>query len=401
MRVKYLLILLILPYYSCISTRTNEITYQKPVLPGIYQVADYKAVLDGKTIAVVANQASMIEGKHLIDTLLNLSASTPISFYIKAIFSPEHGFSGTLDAGQSVEDERYEKDKINIVSLYGNKKKPTGEDLEGIDVVVFDLQDVGIRFYTYISTLHYVMEACAENNVELVVLDRPNPHVNYIDGPILEQEFKSFVGMHPVPVVYGLTIGEYAQMINGEGWLSNGISCKLNVVKIQNFSRDSYYEFPVKPSPNLPNMEAIYLYPSLCFFEGTEVSAGRGTDFPFQVFGHPGYGDTTFYFTPESKPGASINPKFKRKTCYGKDLRYLPIDSLKSMNEISLKYLLETYRKVTPNKDFFNNYFDVLAGTENFRLDIVAGKTEEEIRARWKEGLEKYSPIRKKYLLYE
>lgn len=401
MRVSYFLIFLVIPFYSCISSGFNPETGKRTILPGIHQFEEYTSLLQGKSIGIVSNQASVIEGIHLIDTLLNVANSARLSFEIKAIFSPEHGFTGTNDAGEAVADEQYEKEKIKIVSLYGEKKKPTPADLAGIEIIVFDLQDVGVRFYTYISTLHYVMEVCAEENIDLIVLDRPNPHVHYTDGPILEERFQSFVGMHPVPVVYGLTIGEYAQMINGEGWLSNGLICSLKVVKIRNFSRDSYYKIPIKPSPNLPNMQAIYLYPSLCFFEGTEVSAGRGTDFPFQAFGHPGYNDSSFSFIPESKPGASKYPKFQGRTCYGEDLRYLSVDSLKTKEKLSLKFLLEAYKKTTPEKDFFNRYFDVLAGTDNLRLDIISGKTDSEIRTGWSEGLKNFSLVREKYLLYE
>jgi uncharacterized protein YbbC (DUF1343 family) len=398
MRVKYLLVIVLFPFYSCISSEKPQIEREEmQILPGAYNLEQYMPLISGKTIGVVANKASLINGTHLVDTLLSIKTDIKIN----TIFSPEHGFSGTFDAGKSVEGEQFGKEEIKIISLYGNKKKPDVEDLKGIEAIIFDLQDVGVRFYTYISTLHYVMQACAENNISLVVLDRPNPHCNYIDGPVLEDKYKSFVGMHPVPVVYGMTIGEYAQMINGEGWLGDNLKCDLRIVTISNFKRDSFYEFTQKPSPNLPNMRAIYLYPSLCFFEGTVMSVGRGTDFPFQVFGHPIYADASFSFKPKSIPGASLYPKWQGETCFGQDLRNVSIDSLRAMKSLNLSFLFEAYSSLETNKDFFNNYFDNLAGTEKLRSDILQGKTVEEIRSYWKDDLIEFEKIRNKYLLYK
>lgn len=403
MRVKYLLIILTFPFYSCISSDKMPVNSEiKPVQPGIYNVEQYVHYLKGKNIGIVANNASLIETTHLIDTIFSYNTvNCDSSITIKAIFSPEHGFSGSYDAGQSVEGEKFGNETVKIVSLYGEKKKPTGADLEGLDVLVFDLQDVGVRFYTYISTLHYVMQACAEYDIDLIVLDRPNPHCNYIDGPVLESKYKSFVGMHPVPVIYGMTIGEYALMINGEGWLGDDLKCNLNVIPISNFTRNSYYKIPHKPSPNLPNMRSIYLYPSLCFFEGTVMSVGRGTDYPFQVYGHPEFSDTVFNFIPESKPGASVNPKYKGKLCYGEDLRFYTIDSLKQISSLNLDYLIESYDKVKGNSNFFNNYFEYLAGTDSLRQSIIEGKSYSEIKEGWQDELKEFGIIREKYLIYK
>ncbi len=284
--------------------------------------------------------------------------------------------------------------------LYGKKKKPEPGDLNGIDVVIFDLQDVGVRFYTYISTLHYVMEACAESQKPLLILDRPNPLGRYVDGPMLEPAFHSFVGMHPIPVVYGMTIGELATMINGEGWLAGGIKCDLKVITCVNYSHDSLYRLPVNPSPNLNSMEAVYLYPSLCFFEGTIMSLGRGTDFPFRVFGHPDYPDTTFSFIP--KPDAANKaPLFANKTCYGADLRKLTTAQLMQMKEINLGWLIDAYHTMGSGENFFIPFFDQLAGTSDLRKEIMAGKTAAEIRETWQADLERFRMLRKKYLLYD
>lgn len=402
MRVKYFLVLTLIPFFSCISSeRGNKEIPETKVLPGAYSVNEYLPLIQGRNIGIVANFASLINGTNLVDTLISLNSEIQPRINIKAIFSPEHGFSGTFDAGKEVEDESINTDNIKLISLYGNKKKPDSEDLRGIEVIIFDLQDVGVRFYTYISTLHYVMQACAENNISLIVLDRPTPHCNYIDGPVLEDKYKSFVGMHPVPVVYGMTIGEYARMINGEGWLGSNISCELEVIPVSNFERTSYYEFPQKPSPNLPNMQSVFLYPSLCFFEGTIISVGRGTDFPFQVYGHPQFNDTSFSFRPVSTPGASLHPKFQDEVCYGKDLRILSLDSLKNMKTLDLNFLIDAYISVKPDTEFFNNYFDVLAGTDKFRKEIVEGKSVEDIRASWKSELSEFNKVRSKYLLYK
>jgi uncharacterized protein YbbC (DUF1343 family) len=290
---------------------------------------------------------------------------------------------------------------ITVYSIYGSKKKPSAEDLKEIEVMVFDMQDVGVRFFTYISTLHYIMEACAENNLPLMLFDRPNPIGYYVDGPVLDPAFKSFIGMHPIPVVHGMTIGEYAQMINGEGWLKNGVKCQLDVIKAANYTHRTFYQVPVRPSPNLPDMKSIYLYPSICLFEGTQVSEGRGTYKPFQQFGTPTFTPTKHSFVPQDIPSLSINPKFEGKTCYGYDLSGMSVAELQNIRELKLNYLLEFYKKVMDKEKFFLKSFDLLAGSDTLRKQIMAGKTEKEIKESWRPGLEKFKEVRKKYLLYE
>lgn len=355
---------------------------------------EYKSALQGKNIALLANQSSLVADQHLLDFLLSKKIK------IKKIFSPEHGFRGKADAGEKVKDGFDSKTKLPIVSLYGKHKKPYPEDLKGIDLVVFDLQDVGVRFYTYLSTLHYMMEACAENNIPLLVLDRPNPNAHYIDGPVLEDNCKSFVGLHPVPIVYGMTIGEYAKMINGEKWLKDAAQCDLNVIACKNWKRNSEYELTVKPSPNLPNYRSIQLYPSLCFFEGTVVSAGRGTDFPFQTYGHPLMNGFNFEFKPRSIIGASKHPKFEGKICKGEDLRVYDINHLRTNGQLDLSFLLNAYSKLKDKTNFFNAFFEKLAGTKQLRDQIRAGKSEKEIRNSWQAKLDEFKLIRKKYLIY-
>ena len=378
---------------ACISC--NSVSQDLPKL-GIEQTQDYLPLLIHKNVAVVGNQTSVILNEkgqfvHLVDTLLNSKIS------VTKVFAPEHGFRGKADAGETIKDGVDAKTGLPIISLYGNNKKPTAEQLQNIDVLVFDIQDVGARFYTYISTLHYVMEACAEHHIEIVVLDRPNPNGNYIDGPILEPEFTSFVGMHPVPVVHGLTIGEYARMINGEGFLNNKIQAKLWVVKMKNYNKQDTYNLPVKPSPNLPNAKSINLYPSLCFFEGTNVNAGRGTNLQFQVFGSPFLHPDAFNFeyTPQPNEGAK-SPKHQDKLCYGENL-----SDYKHLHYLELKWLIKAYHN-TENKDvFFNNFFNKLAGNATLQEAIKAGKTAEEISASWQRDLEDYRKRIKPYLLYE
>ena len=316
---------------------------------------------------------------------------------VKKVFAPEHGFRGTADAGEAVKDGVDKKTGIPLISLYGNNKKPSQEQLKGIDVIVFDIQDVGARFYTYISTLHYVMEACAELGIPVIVLDRPNPNGHYVDGPILETQHQSFVGMHPVPVVHGMTIGEYAAMINGEGWLKNKVKCMLTVIKMENYNHQKEFSLPIKPSPNLPNDQAINLYPSLCFFEGTFINAGRGTDMQFQVFGAPGLpvSKYTFEYTPQANEGAK-DPKFKGQLCHGKDLRNVP-----RLNKINLEWFIETYNANGRKKDFFNSFFVKLAGTDKLQKQIEQGLSAEEIRDSWKDGLADFQKIRGMYLFYE
>lgn len=375
-------------------TANKNTSTPQPIIVGANLTSQYLDLLKDKKVGLVGNQTSVIfkeDGHiHIVDSLLSLDVN------ITKVFSPEHGFRGTASAGEPVNSEIDKKTGVPIGSLYGNHRKPTPEDLKDVEIIVFDIQDVGLRFYTYISTLHYVMEAAAENDISVVVLDRPNPNGHYIDGPILEEEHKSFVGMHPVPVVHGLTIGEYAQMINGEKWLKNGIQAELTVIKMKNYIKGQTYSLPIKPSPNLPNDKSINLYSSLCFFEGTNVNAGRGTDLPFQVFGSSEL-DSTYYeysYTPKSNEGAK-NPKHEGEICYGKNLRFSPY-----LEEINLEWLIEAYQHTENPKEFFIPFFEKLAGTAQLRKQIEEGLTEEEIKETWQSGLEDFRKRRNPYLLY-
>ncbi len=355
----------------------------------------YYPNIKAKTIGVVANHTSQIKGVHLVDTLLAKGVD------IKRIFAPEHGFRGKHGAGKTIVDQKDKKTGLPVFSLYGSNKKPTAKSLKGIEAMVFDIQDVGCRFYTYISTLHYVMEACAEQDIPLIVLDRPNPNGYYVDGPVMEKQFQSFVGMHPVPIVYGLTIGEYAKMINGEGWLKDGITCPLKIVKNKGYTHDTRYKLPIAPSPNLPNMDAVYLYPTLCLFEGTKVSVGRGTPWPFQVIGMPGFPKGSFTFTPESIPGKAEDPKHEGRKCKGFKLNSFAKEFIKGSKEIYLYWLTGFYQATKEKDEFFNSYFDKLAGTDKLRKQIKQGKSVSEIKKSWQDDLKAYQKTRKKYLLYE
>ena len=354
---------------------------------GAERTTKYFPLIEGKSIGIVGNQSSLIGSTHLVDSLLRAK------FHILKVFSPEHGFRGIADAGTHIKNEIDENTGLPIISLYGKNKKPTKSQLDGIQVLLFDLQDVGARFYTYISTLHYVMEAAAENNISLIVLDRPNPNGHYYDGPVLDTAFSSFVGMHPIPIVHGMTIGEYAKMINGEKWLKHGVECDLTIISMRGYNKHMIYDLPIKPSPNLPNNQAVNLYPSLCLFEGTNVSVGRGTDLPFQHYGAP-YLESDYSFVPTSRSGAK-NPKHKGIICYGQDLSKLPI-----LRKLDLSFLINAY-KDCPNKDFFfNSFFDKLAGNNDLRLSIIEGKTENIIREGWLNDLRLYKELRNKYLIY-
>ncbi|MBK5214850.1 MAG: DUF1343 domain-containing protein [Flavobacteriaceae bacterium] len=386
---------------------TSASLSDQEIIVGAEQFQLYAELLKGKNVGMVANQTSFLENEnqHLVDFLISKKVS------VKIVFSPEHGFRGKADAGEVIKDGLDTKTGIPIISLYSANKKPKLEQLKEtkkyeqdvrsgtstIDIMVFDLQDVGARFYTYISTLHYVMEACAEAGIPVIVLDRPNPNGHYIDGPIMESENQSFVGMNPVPVVYGMTIGEYAQMINGEGWLKNQVKCELTVIKMKNYNHQKEYSLPIKPSPNLPNDQAINLYPSLCFFEGTFINAGRGTEMQFQVFGAPSLPASkyTFEYTPQANEG-SKDPKFKGQLCHGKDLRKEP-----RLSKINLEWLIDAYNANGKKKDFFNSFFVKLAGTKKLQQQIEQGLSAEEIRDSWKDGLDGFKEIRGKYLLYE
>ncbi len=365
---------------------------QNPILPAADQPEVYLPLLKGKKVGLVVNQTSILTSKnniHLVDFLMSEGIS------VVKVFVPEHGFRGDADAGEVVNSEIDKKTGLSIVSLYGNNKKPSAETLKDIDILIYDLQDVGVRFYTFISTMHYVMESCAENKKPLLIFDRPNPNGNYVDGPVLKKGYESFVGMHPIPVVHGLTVGELAKMINGEGWLKGGIKSDIHVIPVKNWNHSAPYSLPVKPSPNLPNDTAIRLYPTLCYFEGTDVSLGRGTYFPFQVYGYPDpkFGD--FTFTPVRIDGMSKTPPQQDKKCYGRDLRNEPLT-----HQFTLKYLLEAYEISGKKEKFFNNFFDKLAGSDQLRKDILAGKNEAGIKASWLKDLESYKTLRENYLIY-
>ena len=363
---------------------------EKDLTIGAARTEIYLPKIKGKKVGLLINHTSMVGEIHLIDFLLQKGIS------IEKIFAPEHGFRGKADAGEKIDNEIDPKTGIPVVSIYGKNRKPTSEMLAGLDLVIFDIQDVGTRFYTYISSMHYMMEACAENEVKMMVFDRPNPNGHYIDGPIRESEFKSFVGMHPIPVVHGLTVGELARMINGEGWLEGSLTCDLEVVSMENYAHADRYPLPVKPSPNLPNDQSVNLYPSLCFFEGTKMSIGRGTLFPFQVIGYPNEKFGKFSFTPESIDGMAKHPRLEGEKCFGVDLR-----NVNRPDKLDLNYVIEFYNLWEGEEPFFTKYFNTLAGTAKLRKQIENGMTEMEIRASWQEDLEKYKILRKKYLLYQ
>ncbi len=349
----------------------------------------YLPLLKNKRIGIVTNQTGILSNKtHVVDFLLEQKVD------LKKIFAPEHGFRGTADAGEHIVDGKDTKTGLPIISLYGDNKKPKSEQLAGLDVLVFDLQDVGARFYTYISSLHYIMEACAENNISLIVLDRPNPNGSIVDGPILEKENTSFIGMHPIPTLHGMTIGEYAKMINGEKWLKNGIQCGLTVIPCLNYKRDMFYSLPVKPSPNLPNDQAINLYASLCLFEGTNVSSGRGTEKQFQIYGSPFLPKKGFSFTPMPNFG-SKDPMNKGLLCYGEDLSSAP-----KVSQLELKWLLKAYSETSDKTKFFTSFFTKLAGTKKLQQQVEAGVSETAIRKSWEKGLTHFKSMRKPYLIY-
>jgi len=395
----YLFLFLFLNFQliSC-AQKSNQNASTVKIKTGAEKINVYLPLLKGKNIAIVANQTSVIEKRekkkenrvftHVVDSLLSLNIK------IKKVFAPEHGFRGKADAGEIIKDGFDAKTGLQIVSLYGKNKKPSTIQLKGIDAVVFDIQDVGARFYTYISSLHYVMEACAEMGIPVIILDRPNPNAHYVDGPVLESAHSSFVGMHKVPVVYGMTIGEYGKMINGEKWLKNGIQCDLTVIPLENYIHQTKYSLPIKPSPNLPNDKSINLYPSLCFFEGTNVSAGRGTAMQFQIYGSPFLEKSTFSFTPQANEGAKY-PKYKNKRCFGEDLR-----TARNENKLNLSYLIKAYQQNT-TKEFFNTFFTKLAGTEKLQKQLEKEVSEKEIRASWKKDLEAFKEVRNKYLIYK
>lgn len=362
---------------------------QNRIISGAERMYKYIPYIGDKPFAVVANHTSLVGNTHLVDTL------TAMKYNLKKIFSPEHGFRGKAEAGASLHNSIDSITGLPVISLYGTHRKPRAEDLKDVEIVLFDIQDVGARFYTYISTLSLVMEACAENNIRLIILDRPNPHGYYVDGPVLEPGFSSFVGMHPIPIVHGMTMAEYARMVNDEGFI-NGY-CDLAWVKCKNYSHTDHYSLPVKPSPNLPDMQAVYLYPSLCLFEGTVVSIGRGTDFPFRVYGHPDM-KGPFSFVPQPN-AASSHPKHAYQRCYGENLTH-KARAIKNKGQIRLVWLLEAYKQLADSTAFFTPYFTKLAGTTALQAQIEAGLTAKEIRQSWEPKLSEFKKLRKKYLLY-
>tara|TARA_B100001758_G_scaffold150799_1_gene129938 strand:+ start:1745 stop:2953 length:1209 start_codon:yes stop_codon:yes gene_type:complete len=393
----FLIFLFQLSFLVHSTNKTNEI--KSNVIVGANQISQYENLLKDKRIGIIANHTSVIFKKnsnytHLVDSLINLN------YNIKKIFAPEHGFRGTEPNGANINDEIDIKTGLKIISLHGKNRNYgviDDNDLEDIDILIFDIQDVGVRFYTHISTLHYVMQASAENNIPLIVLDRPNPNCHYVDGPVLEIKNKSFVGMHEVPIIYGLTIGEYAKMINEEGWLNDKVKSKLHVVELKNYDRQSEYDLPIIPSPNLPNKKSINLYPSLCLFEGTNISVGRGTNLQFQIYGSPFLNKekNDFQFNPTKNSGSKY-PKHENKLCYGKNLSLT-----ERLNEFNLEFILKAYKDSSNKSEFFNNYFIKLAGVDDLKNQIISGYSQQEIKESWQKKLEKYKLMRKKYLIYK
>jgi uncharacterized protein YbbC (DUF1343 family) len=377
------------------QVQSNKINSSNKILTGAQQTEKYLPMLKGKRVGLVVNQTAQINGVLLVDTLKGLNVN------IKAIFGPEHGFRGTADAGEKVGNYIDSKTGIPVISLYGAKQQPSKEDLKDIDILIFDIQDVGVRFYTYTITMARVMQACADRNVPLIILDRPNPNGNLIDGPILDPKFKSGVGIHQIPIAHGLTSAEFALMVNGEGWLKDQAKCDVKVIKNANYKHQDAYELPVKPSPNLPNELSIYLYPSLCMFEGTVVSQGRGTLFPFQVIGHPALKDSySFSFTPKSIDGMSKNPPLENQICYGIDFRNSDFKTSQNQKQLDVALWLKIYNAFPDKANFFTAFFNKLAGNDVLMQQIKDGKSEKEIRASWEAGLTDYKAKRKKYLLY-
>lgn len=378
------------------DVQVQEKEEPKTVITGAIQLSEYLPLLTNKKVGLMVNQTSAIGETHLVDTLLSIGVN------IGTIFAPEHGFRGDHSAGAHVDNSKDAKTGLPITSLYGKSRKPSAQMLEGLDIVIFDIQDVGVRFYTYISSMHYLMEACAETDIQFMVLDRPNPNGHYIDGPVLQKEYSSFIGMHEVPLVHGMTVGEFARMINGEKWLKGGIAAELKVIPCKNYDHQTLYQLPIRPSPNLPNMASVYLYPSLGLFEGTNVSVGRGTDKPFQILGRPGEPDAEFDFTPRSIPGVSDHPKYEGKKCSGIYLEQTALNEVKTSGQLHLKWLIRFYKsndKVNQG-NYFKGFFTKLAGNTEFQKQIESGMTEEDIRASWRSGCDAFREMRKPYLLY-
>lgn len=385
---------LILLAFTIVFFNINSfsVEYEK-VKVGAERLEEYLPLLEGKNVAVIANHTSYVGSVHIVDTLLALGVN------LKGIFAPEHGFRGLEDAGGTIKNSIDQKTKLPVISLYGKNKKPTPEQLKDIDLVIFDIQDVGARFYTYISTMHLAMEACAELGIEFLVLDRPNPNGFYVDGPVLDQEFKSFIGMHAIPIVHGMTVAELARMINKEHWLSNGTECKLTWVTCENYKHNTIYQLPIKPSPNLPNMMSILFYPSLCLLEGTVISVGRGSEKPFQYVGHPDFKKGDIQFTPKSGTGSKY-PKLENKVCFGFDINAMGIDSILNSKKLNLAFVMQMYQ-LAPKEHFFRSSFNKLAGNSILKQQLIAGASEKEIRQSWEPALLNFKKTRVKYLLYE
>ncbi len=377
--IRLLPLISFLAFFSCSQAQSLKV--------GAERMDEYLPLIEGKRVALIVNQTSTVGNTHLVDTLLSRGID------IQKVMAPEHGFRGEAPDGEKINDSRDQKTGVPIVSIYGSSKKPSPEMLEDVDVLIFDIQDVGVRFYTFISTMHYIMEAGAENGKKVIILDRPNPNGMYVDGPVKEDSVSSFVGMHPIPIVHGLTVGELAQMINNEGWLKNGVKADLEVISVSGWTHKNTYPLPIKPSPNLPNDNAIVLYPSLGLFEGTAVSVGRGTDHPFEVIGHPDFKNGAYSFTPMPNAGSKY-PPLEGELCKGQSF----VDT-EVKHELTLKYLIEYYRELE-DIEFFKDYLTLLTGTEDLRKQIEAGMTEEQIKATWQPKLNKYKALRKQYLLY-
>ncbi len=372
-----------------LSTSCSAQVTKSSLILGAEQLDVLLPKVQGKKVGLVVNNTALVGKTHLADTLLSRGVQ------VKKIFGPEHGFRGDAADGQHIDDTIDKKTGVTVISLYGKNSKPTAEQLQDLDVLIFDIQDVGARFYTYISTMTYLMEACAENGKKLIILDRPNPNGSYVDGPVMQPELKSFVGMHPMPITHGMTVGELALMLNGEGWLNGGVTCEVEVIKLKNWKHDDDYSLPVRPSPNLPNDQAVRLYPSICLFEGTVISVGRGTSTPFQVLGNPDLKSLSYSFTPVPLKGYSLEPPHKDKLCYGLDLR-----TVTPARKVDLSFLLQLYQLYPEKEKFFTSYFDKLAGTPLLKQQIKEGFTEEQIRASWQPGLDAFKAKRKNYLLY-
>ncbi len=394
--MKFVLLLALVMSCAAPKASNSAPSGTSKIIVGAERTTDYLPLLRGKSTAVVANNTSRIHNTHLVDSLLALGIP------VKKVFAPEHGFRGDHGAGETVSSAVDSKTGLPLISLYGKNKKPSAEALKGIEIVLFDIQDVGARFYTYISTMHYVMEACAESNIPVIILDRPNPNGHYVDGPVLDLKFQSFVGMHPIPIVHGCTVGELAKMINEEGWLKNGAKCNLTVIPCIGYDHTISYNLPYQPSPNLPNATSIYAYPSLCLFEGTAVSVGRGTDYPFQWFGFPQFKSGTKEVTPVDLPGIAMDPPFENQKCNGILLENKNLTDFRSLKRINLEWILIAYNDYEGPSPFFKSpdFFDKLAGNDLLRKQINEGKSAQEIRASWKTDLDKYLKIRSKYLLY-